>query len=77
MSALEKASPAGVAQPYSHEHVRGTAGAWGAVSLILLAAIAFGFAVPLYSWALAIIGIVLGICGVALGKIAGLMEQFY
>jgi hypothetical protein len=76
VSAVEKAAPASSSQ-HTSAHVRGTAGAWGTVILLLVASICFGFAVPMTSWALAIIGIVLGALGVALGRISHLMEQFY
>jgi hypothetical protein len=65
------------AAPHAQEHVRGSAGAWGAVGLMFLGAVFGAFAIPLYSWPLAIICIVLGAAGIVLGRLSHLMEQFY
>lgn len=50
---------------------------WVTVLLVVVAAVLFGFALPMHSWALAIAGAVCLVAGVVLGAVYGIMDDAY
>lgn len=50
---------------------------WVTVALIVAAAIVFGFALPMHSLTLAIIGAVLLVAGIAMGAVFRIMDDAY